>query len=57
MVTITICAILNFAALLMYLKAKFESNELKERVKDLEVKNEALTGYYESTININKAKR
>jgi len=58
MVTIaTISLIANVLITVLYFREKFESNELRERKKDLEIKIDALTKYYESTININKTKR
>lgn len=58
MVTIaTISLIANVLITVLYFREKFESNELRERKKDLEIKIDALTKYYESTINVNKTKR
>ncbi len=51
MVTTMISTIAIIAIGFLYLKAKFEINELHQRIRDLEVKNSLSTKYYESVIS------
>ncbi len=50
MVTIAISTIAILAIGFVYIKAKFEINELHTKVRDLEVKNSLSTKYYEAEL-------
>ncbi len=57
MVTIAISTLAVLAIGFVYIKAKFEINELHTKVRDLEVKNSLSTKYYEAELAKKKKKK